>query len=172
MVLGAAFPECQGDSRARMRVVPGSAGGLSSSCPGNFTPWASAFLHVPEHPPPPPLAALFTLSFLPPVVSAQVLFLLAPVQLCSISYCVLSVSKWPILVTFPSSDSGERLDLVIFLLDLEYRWQANLCIICLVVGTERQQVWGVRSGVEKAPWLARHVFHNVNSNFKSLMRLW
>lgn len=75
----------------------------------------------PRAPPRPLLTPLFTLSFLSPVVSAQVLFLLAPVQLCGLSYCVLSVSKRPILVTLPSSDSGDRLDLVIFPLDLEYR---------------------------------------------------
>lgn len=90
--------------------------GTSAGGPG-LPPRATA----PPPPPRPLLTPLFTLSFLSPVVSAQVPFLLAPVQLCGLSYCVLSVSKRPILVTLPSSDSGDRLDLVIFPLDLEYR---------------------------------------------------
>lgn len=125
MVLGAAQPSLNAKGTAGLHEGGSwQCRGLGPQLPWELQPVGLAFLRVPQPPPPPPrplLTPLFTLSFLSPVVSAQVLFLLAPVQLCGLPYCVLSVSKRPILVTLPSSDSGDRLDLVIFPLDLEYR---------------------------------------------------
>ena len=57
---------------------------------------------------PSPLAASRSPAFPSPVASAHMLFQLvrtpAPVWLCGISCCLLSVSKWRILFAFPSSD--------------------------------------------------------------------
>lgn len=87
------------------RVVPGS------SCPWNF-PWGLCLLHLPKPVSPHQLAALLTPTFPSSVALAHrpfplVTAPLAPVQLCDISSFVISVSKWLILVMFPSSDSRE-----------------------------------------------------------------
>lgn len=172
---------------------PAWAGGSWQQLSPELTPApgsASSICLSPHH----HQAALLSPAFPSPAPSAPVLFQLvitplAPVCLCGISCCLLSVSKWPVLVTFPSSDSRETRSgpspwaqevgcwpACGFLVGLGhlslFGWQGLVALgdwCGAVEGSEPGRCPGVeRAGMR----LVSYVFQNAKDDFKILMQPW